>query len=395
MKHYIAEASARIDKELEFAKNIQGSALPNVFPAFPKRHDFDIFASMNPAKEVGGDFYDFYMTHDEKLHFLVADVSGKGIPAAMFMMRAKTELKSLTEADVPLEEVFTHGNAALCEGNDAGMFVTAWQGGLDLSTGIVRFANAGHNPPLVRHGDGRFEYLKSKVGFVLAGMDGVRYREQELLLQPGDIIYLYTDGVTEAQNADGELYGEKRLKKAINSVEFGSMEELCTYIKGDVDAFVGEAPQFDDITMVALKYIGTPPNPSISFEKAQISDITAITEFLEAELEKLDCPMKTVIQMNIAIDEIYSNIVKYGYPKEPGPVKVEVIHKEEPNAVFIRFEDEGIPYNPLTKEDPDVTLSAEERNIGGLGIYMVKKTMDDMRYKYENDKNILTIMKKL
>ena len=393
LKRYIAEASARIDAELEFAQNIQASALPNTFPAFPKRKDFDIFASMNPAKEVGGDFYDFYMTGNDMLHFLIADVSGKGIPAAMFMMRAKTELKSLTEAEMPICDVFTVGNRALCEGNDAGMFVTAWQGGIDLTNGRVQFANAGHNPPLVRHGDGKFEYLRSRAGFVLAGMDGVKYKTQELQLQPGDVIYLYTDGVTEATNAENELYGEERLLTALNSREFESMEELCRFVKADVDAFVAEAPQFDDITMVALKYNGTPPAPTIHFDAAQIENIPVVTEFIETELEKIDCPMKTVIQINIAIDEIYSNIVKYAYPDKAGPITVKFITKDDPQRVYVRFEDEGIPYNPLTKEDPDTTLSAEERNIGGLGIYMVKQSMDDVKYKYENGCNILTIKK--
>ena len=395
LKRYIAEASARIDKELEFAKNIQSSALPNVFPAFPKRKDFDIFATMDPAKEVGGDFYDFYLTHTDTLNFLIADVSGKGIPAAMFMMRAKTELKSLTEADMTLDEVFTKGNEALCEGNDAGMFVTAWQGSADLTTGLVRYANAGHNPPLVRHADGRFEYLRGRPGFVLAGMDGVRYKTGEIQLQPGDIVYLYTDGVTEATNAQEELYGEERLLDAINRVPFTDMRSLCELIRQDVNAFVGDAPQFDDMTMVALHYIGTKAAPSVFLEQAKLKDIPVVTEFVEAELEKLDCPMKTAIQFSIAVDEIFSNIVRYGYPKGPGPVRVEVLHGQEPASVSLRFTDEGIPYNPLKKEDPDVTLSAEERDIGGLGIFMVKKTMDDMKYEYENGKNILTIKKLL
>ena len=147
--------------------------------------------------------------------------------------------------------------------------------------------------------------------------------------------------------------------------------------------------------MLALKYFGEPPKPTIHFDRAAIHDIPAVTEFVEAELEKIGCPMKTVIQISIAIDEIYSNIVKYGYPKEPGPVTVQVLERDEPHTVYVRFADEGIPYNPLTKEDPDVTLSAEERKIGGLGIFMVKSTMDDMKYKYEQGQNILTLVKNL
>ncbi len=393
LKRYIDEASARIDAELEFAKNIQSSALPNIFPAFPRRKDFDIYASMTPAKEVGGDFYDFYMTGTDMLHFLVADVSGKGIPAAMFMMRAKTELKSLTEASTPLDEVFTTGNRALCEGNDAGMFVTAWQGSVDLRKGVMQYANAGHNPPLVRHENGRFEYLRTRSGFILAGMDGVKYKTQEYKLSPGDIVYLYTDGVTEATNSGNMLYGEERLLEAINSREFDSMDELCKFIKSDVDEFVGEAPQFDDITMLAFKYNGALPVPTIHFDEARIEDIPAVTEFVESELEKLDFPMKSTMQMSVAIDEIMSNIVRYAYPEKPGPVTVKLIPMEEPNRVYLRFEDEGIPYNPLTNTDPDVTLSAEDRKIGGLGIYIVKKTMDSVKYKYEDGMNILSLKK--
>ena len=395
LKNYIDEASARIDKELEFAKSIQSSALPDVLQSFNMHHEFEIFASMDPAKEVGGDFYDAYLTNNNTLNFLVADVSGKGIPAAMFMMRAKTELKSLTEINIPLAEVFTRGNNALCEGNDAGMFVTAWQGSIELKTGIVRYVNAGHNPPLIRRKGGKFEFLRSRPGFVLAGMRGVKYKVQEIKLNPGDEMYLYTDGVTEATNKSDVLYGEERLLATINSREFKSMKEMCEYIKSDIDAFVGDADQFDDITMVAMRYEGEKPLPTIKFSRSAIEDIPAVTEFIETELEKIGCPMKMITQINVAIDEIYSNIVKYGYPHNNGPVTVKFLEKEDPHRVYVRFADQGVPYNPLMYQDPDITLSAEERSIGGLGIFMVKKTMDDIKYKYENGENVLTIMKRL
>ncbi|MCF0228688.1 MAG: SpoIIE family protein phosphatase [Parasporobacterium sp.] len=395
LKHFIAEASSRIDQELQLAKDIQLSVLPNKFPAYPKRKEFDIYAYMTPAKEVGGDFYDFYMTDYDTINFLVADVSGKGIPAAMFMMRAKTELKTLTESDIPIEEVFIKANNALCTGNDAGMFVTAWQGALDLSTGLVRFANGGHNPPVLRHKNGRFEFLRSRAGFILAGMEDVQYRPQEIQLSPGDIIFLYTDGVTEATDIQNTLYGEERLLSILNSREFDSMEDLCHTVKRDVDDFVGEAPQFDDITMVALKFTGKPPVPSITIESALLKDIPTITDFAEEVLDQIGCPIKTVYQINVAIDEICSNIIKYGYGNQGGPVNVQFIERTSPHRIHIRFEDSAVPYNPLKKDDPDVTLSAEEREAGGLGIYLVKKTMDNIRYKYENGKNILTITKNL
>lgn len=256
LKRYIAEAAARIDKELEFAKAIQHSALPSVFPPFPNRTEFEIFALMDTAKEVGGDFYDFYFVGEDKLAFLIADVSGKGIPAAMFMMTSKTLLKSFAETGCEVNEVFTNANAKLCENNSAKMFVTAWMGVLDLKTGLVEFVNAGHNPPLVRHKDGSFEYLKSRAGFVLAGMKSMKYRKNELRLGEGDEIFLYTDGVTEATNSNTELYGEERLLNFVNTLHDLPAEAVCNAVKADVDAFVGEAPQFDDITMVYLKFNG-------------------------------------------------------------------------------------------------------------------------------------------
>ncbi|MCQ2397997.1 MAG: SpoIIE family protein phosphatase [Sphaerochaetaceae bacterium] len=257
LKGYIAEASARIDAELGFAKAIQFSVLPR---EFPNNENYEIFASMDTAKEVGGDFYDFYRI-ENRLYFLMADVSGKGIPAALFMMRGKTELKGLSESGLEVQDVFTAGNDNLCEGNDAEMFITAWQGVLDLDTGNVCFANAGHEKPLIRRKSGRFEFAEQKCGFVLAGMPGIKYKKQEFHLEPGDEIFLYTDGIPEATNANGEFYGEERLLKAVNSHPFVFMRDLCEYVTRDIDKFVGDAAQFDDITMLALRYNG--PSASI------------------------------------------------------------------------------------------------------------------------------------
>ena len=257
LKRYIADAAARIDAELAFAKAIQHSAMPSVFPPYPGRKEFDIHAAMYTAKEVGGDFYDFYFVDEDTLAFLIADVSGKGIPAAMFMMQSKTLLKSCAESGMSVEQVLTTANEKLCEGNDAGMFVTAWMGLLNVKTGLLTFANAGHNPPLVKQADGSFAYHKTRASFVLAGMEGIRYRKFELQLEPGDTIYLYTDGVTEATDAGEKLYGEERLLKLLNSQPIASSQSVCEAVKADVDAFVGEAEQFDDITMLCLTYHGS------------------------------------------------------------------------------------------------------------------------------------------
>lgn len=254
LKGYIAEAAARIDKELEFAKTIQYSALPSVFPPYPNRTEFEIYASMTTAKEVGGDFYDFYLIGESRLAFLIADVSGKGIPAAMFMMTSKTLIKSLAEAGNEINDVFTLANEKLCENNDAGMFVTAWMGILDLKTGHIDFANAGHNPPLIRRKDGSFEFLKCRAGFVLAGMEGIKYRKSELQLEPGDELFLYTDGVTEAIDVQENAYGEDRLLRLLNENKCVDSKSLCELVKNDIDSFAGEAAQFDDITMLSLKF---------------------------------------------------------------------------------------------------------------------------------------------
>ena len=256
LKRYIAEAAARIDQELEFASAIQHAALPAVFPPYTDRTEFELFASMNTAKEVGGDFYDFYFTGENKLGFLIADVSGKGIPAAMFMMTSKTVIKGYAEAGKSVDEVFTRANGKLCENNEAGMFVTAWMGILDLKTGMLEFANAGHNRPLLRHADGSFEYLQYKPGLMLAGLDGIKYKKNEIRLSPGDEIYLYTDGVTEAANPANELYGDERLLEFLNTLQDMSGEEICRAVKENVTTFAGDAPQFDDITMLYLKYRG-------------------------------------------------------------------------------------------------------------------------------------------
>jgi serine phosphatase RsbU (regulator of sigma subunit) len=255
LKGYIADAAARIDQELAFAKAIQHSALPSVFPPYPNRTEFGIWAEMFTAKEVGGDFYDFYFLNENTLAFLVADVSGKGIPAAMFMMTAKTLLKSYAEAGMDVDQVLTNANNALCQNNEAAMFVTVWMGLLDTRTGLVTYANAGHNPPLLRRKDGSTQLVKSQSDLFLAVMENIQYKKHQLQLHSGDVLYLYTDGVTEATDQNEQLYGEDRLLKIAG--QSADPKTLCALVKADVDAFVGQAPQFDDITMLALSYQGT------------------------------------------------------------------------------------------------------------------------------------------
>ena len=245
----------RISAELDLATNIQVSMLPCIFPAFPGRPDFDIHATMVPAKEVGGDFYDYFLVDDDHLMVVIADVSGKGVPAALFMVIAKTLIKNNALAGMEPAQAFTSANEQLCENNGAGLFVTAWACLIELSTGRTLFANAGHNPPVLRHKNGEFEYLRTRPGFVLAGMEGVRYRQHEMTLEPGDTLYLYTDGVTEATDADLTLYGDDRLLASLNRCDDVSAKELLQHVDRDLSGFVNGAPQADDITMVALRII--------------------------------------------------------------------------------------------------------------------------------------------
>ncbi|MCD8335284.1 MAG: SpoIIE family protein phosphatase [Clostridiales bacterium] len=246
----------RIGAELNVATQIQADMLPRIFPAFPERKEFDIYATMEPAKEVGGDFYDFFLVDADHLAVVVADVSGKGVPAALFMVIAKTLIKNHAQNREKLEDVFTHTNEQLCEGNDAGLFVTAWIGLLEISTGAFTYVNAGHNPPLLKRVDGNYEWMKARSGFVLAGMEGARYHELTDHLDPGDKLFLYTDGVTEAANSAEELFGSERLQAALNQRIDLPPQKLLTELKQSIDDFAGDAEQFDDITMVSLEYKG-------------------------------------------------------------------------------------------------------------------------------------------
>lgn len=245
----------RIGAELNVATQIQSSMLPCIFPAFPDRDELDIYATMTPAKEVGGDFYDFFMVDERHVAIVIADVSGKGVPAALFMVIGKTLIKDHTQPGRDLGEVFTEVNNILCESNDNGMFITAFEGVLDLVTGEFRYANAGHEMPFIYRKEGGYEAYKIRPGFVLAGMENIKYKEQKIQLNIGDKIFQYTDGVTEATDRDNQLYGMDRLHKVLNEKCLDcNPEQTLKLVKEDIDAFVGDNDQFDDITMLCLEY---------------------------------------------------------------------------------------------------------------------------------------------
>lgn len=255
LKKYIAEASTRIDKELAFARSIQLAALPSVFPPFPGRMDFDIYATMDTAKAVGGDFYDLFLINQDQLAVVIADVSGKGIPAALFMMTAKTLIKNFGLAGRSPVEVFELVNNSLCENNEAEMFVTAFMAVLDFQNGKVRWVNAGHNKPLLRSLDGHYHWLDSKPGFVLGGMAEIKFREYSADMHVGDQLFLYTDGVTEAVDTNLDLYSDQRLIDSLNRVEVRSLapQDLLDFMQRDIQNFSNGAEQADDITMLSVR----------------------------------------------------------------------------------------------------------------------------------------------
>ena len=246
----------RIGAELSLATQIQAAMLPHIVPAFPDRSDFDIIGSMNPAKEVGGDFYDYFLIDDDHLGMVIADVSGKGVPAALFMMASKIILQSVAMLGKSPAEILTRANEAICSNNEAQMFVTVWLGILELSTGKLTAANAGHEYPVFKKPDGAFELFKDRHGFVIGGMEGVKYREYEVQLEPGAKLFVYTDGVPEATNSDLELFGTERMTKALNDNPDVPVLDILKNVQKAVDGFVGDAEQFDDLTMMCMEYIG-------------------------------------------------------------------------------------------------------------------------------------------
>ena len=372
-------------KELTMAQDIQLSALPKVFPPFPDEPRFDIWASMATAKEVGGDFYDFYFTGPASVLFLVADVSGKGVPAAMFMMRAKTLIKSIAQTGKPLAQVFEEANTALCEGNSSTPFVTVWAGELNIRTGLVTYVNAGHNPPILMRG-GKAEYLKSHPSLVLGAMPGIRYRVGEQQLGPSDSIYLYTDGIVEQPDASGEEYGEKRLLDVLSGGVHHRDSALKAVIE-DVRRHGNGVEQADDCTQLVMRYRGDPEVISHEYTPT-MEDLSKATEDLQTALETV--PGKYKNQLLVAADEIFANIVRHS---KATSWSLAVMLTHHPAGVRLTIMDDGLPFDPLSHRDPDTTLSADEREIGGLGILIVKKTMSPVTYRRLNDKNVLTIGK--
>ena len=391
LKKYIADAAARIDQELEFARVIQLSAMPRVFP---EQAEYEIHASIVPAKEVGGDFYDFFTVDDDHLALVIADVSGHGIPAAMFMMTAKTLIKNRARLGESPEEILGYVNNQLCEGNEGELFVTVWMAIIEISTGKGVAVNAGHEHPALRRAGGMFELVKYRHSPAVALEEDIRFRQHEFELHPGDSLFVYTDGVAEAHDAANGLYGTDRMLAVLNRDPEAPPKALLESVMADINDFEEKTPQFDDITMIGFRYHGPErDNPAEVTVDATIENMPQVMQVVNRRLKAVGCPLKTARQIGIAVEELYVNIASYAYSPESGTVSVRADVRGQPPLAEITFTDSGRPYNPLAKPDPDTSLSIRQRQKGGLGIYMVKQSMNQVNYENRDGKNILTIGK--
>jgi len=385
----------RISTELSVATEIQASMLPRIFPPFPDRTEFDIYASMLPEKAVGGDFYDFYFVDKDTLVVVIADVSGKGVPAALFMVIAKTLIKNCSSCKSP-KAVFESVNQKLCESNDTNMFVTAFMGFYNIPSGKLTYVNAGHNPPIIKRRDSSTcEFIKTDPCFVLAWMEDAKYIEKTVYLEPGDLLYLYTDGVTEAMNPARDLYSEERLIAALNKYADYKPRDLLYAIKGEIDTFSGDAEQADDITMLALR-INDPAKTAVEYPMKELKvvarkeNLAEVLDFVNEELEQNNCPDNIRNEIDIVVEEIFLNIANYAFTPAIGNVAVFISAKGKIN---IRFEDTGKPYNPIEQKDPDLKKAPADREPGGLGVFLVKNLVDAIEYSRVDNKNILEITK--
>ena len=407
----------RTATELDVARQIQMSAVPHDFDSLTERFALDIAGFMRPAREVGGDFYDVFEVGERGVAFVIGDVSGKGVPAALFMMRAQSLLRQyLLETD-DLGTAFTLANRQLCERNDAMLFVTAFACVVDTATGEVRFANAGHNPPVLKQ-NGKLGYLACRPGLVLGAMDVVKYREGSFMCSPGDGLLLYTDGVSEAANAAEELYGEERLLETLARIDASggegahvvsdvqasdvaaaasaaaasSAQTAVNSLAASVDAFAGAAPQADDITMLAFRWNLPVARLTLPANDAELDSLFA---FLEPLCEGEGRTPKMMAQMMLVCEEVFVNICHYGFPDgQPRlPVDIEAAVDERAGCLHLVFSDQGIAYDPLSHNAKKVDPVDEQRK-GGLGILLMRKYMDDLRYTRADGRNILRMTKR-
>ena len=394
LKNYGEEIQHRMEDELEFARAIQRNSVPNVFPSEP---EYNIYASMEPAREIGGDFYDCFKMNNGRIMFLIADVSGKGIPAALFMMKARTLIKSLSLTDCPIDDLVNQTNKYLCADNDSGIFVTAWIGILDPKTGELHYINAGHTDPLLKR-DGKFSIFKNKHNIVLAAIKDYSYHYETLYMQPGDELFLYTDGVNEAVDKDKKAYGLNRLVDTCNNSKYFTSKQLITDVTDDVAKFVNGEEQFDDITALCFRYLGKREETSdnVLTLKAIPPNASVAINYVESVLgrEDLEISPSFVARMSIVVDELFANVTYHAYPKGfNGEMTIKVDIKD--GVLYLTTEDSGTPFDPTIPFKADTTSKIEDRKQGGLGIFLIRRSVDKMEYEYKDHKNILHLEKKI
>ena len=378
----LIETTARnksIENELAIAREIQMAMLPKRFPPFIDHPNLNAYGVVIPAKEVGGDLFDFCF-RENKFFFCIGDVSGKGVPASIVMSMTRSLFRSFTSSlDSPAQIVAQMNNTLSGEGNEQSMFVTLFLGVLDLSSGELRYCNAGHNAPVKAKG----EFLSCVPNLPLGILGGFEYVEQETKLEAGDTLFLYTDGLTEAEDNAHNQFGEQRMGERLAMSGEGSPRELVETMQQAVASFVGDAAQSDDLTMFAVRYEGQ------HFSLVMRNDIQQIPTLAEW-VEMIGLPQELNMPVNLALEEAVSNVMLYAYPEGSGRVLVECTKSDK---LVFTITDSGVPFDPTQREEPDVTQGFEERSIGGLGIFLVRQIMDDIRYERKDNKNILTLTK--
>lgn len=385
----------RIDNELMIARNIQMDMLPEKYPPFPDRDDLDLYGSLVPAKMVGGDLYDFFI-RDEKLYFCIGDVSGKSVPAALVMAVTHSLFLSISSHESHPARIMQSINESLCRGNESNMFVTFFIGVLDLPTGIMRYCNAGHNPPFFKVGDS-VEPLPAKANLPLGVMDKMDYLLQQVDVKPETTIVLYTDGLTEAKNTKHQLYGVDRTLQVLKGCDNTTAERLVQSLTQNVNAFVDGAEPSDDLTLLAIRY--TPHEETWTLSRSitldnDVAQVTELNQFVRSVTEELQLDKSLSNHIKLAVEEVVVNIMDYAYVVDTkGQVRVEALANDKRLRFIIT--DSGRPFDPTSVSRADTTLTVEERPIGGLGILLVRNLMDSINYERIDGKNILRIEKRI